>query len=120
MFSPGQAWGWAWRALPVLLLLGLVFFQTASVLEGALSAIPGLDQSLLRGASLFGSVAGVTGSTGNPLVGLGVDVVGSFLPFNWGSLTGMAAMAAIGLLYLSWLASWWVRQHENLEGLQDL
>jgi anti-sigma factor RsiW len=120
MFSPQQALGWAWRAVPVLLLLGLVFFQTVSVLEGVLSAIPEVEQSLLKGVSLFGSVPGVSASTGSPLVGLGVDMVESFIPFNWGVLTSVAVMAAIGLLYLSWLASWWVRQHEKLEGLQDL
>lgn len=118
-FGLQQALGWAWRAAPLALLLALVMVYTLTSLATALAAVPGVELAARQGAAALSLAPPLADLAGDPLVGLGVDVIGWFFPLHWSGLTGLAAMAAIGLLYLAWLASWWVRE-VNPKGFTNL
>jgi predicted anti-sigma-YlaC factor YlaD len=45
-----------------------------------------------------------------------LQLLGRGGPFGWGTMLHLVSLVVIGLLYWSWLASWWARrQHESLE-----
>jgi hypothetical protein len=40
-------------------------------------------------------------------------LIGLFVPVQWNWITMLVAPVIIGLLYLSWLAGWWVMQQRE-------
>jgi hypothetical protein len=85
----------AWRLTPVILLGAWVFLQTVLIVVGILRVTLGL--------------------------GPGGELAAMFLSIEWGGLwqrvrLNLILPGVIGLLYWSWLASWWVsRQRRNHE-----
>jgi len=53
------------------------------------------------------------GTSLNDLAPIGLPALDSVLSTNWSSVLYLGLMAVIGLLYWSWLATWWVRQHHR-------
>jgi anti-sigma factor RsiW len=103
--------GAAWNAVPLALLAGLVFIEAATLLSTVLMVIPSVSvtlESSLASSSMFASWLRLPAPL-NDLVGL----LGFLAPFRWNWITALVAPVAIGLLYLSWLAGWWVMQHHN-------
>jgi hypothetical protein len=49
----------------------------------------------------------------NTLSPVGLPILDRLPSIGWGLVLYLGLMAMIGLLYLSWLATWWVRQHHR-------
>ena len=115
-----------WRLAPVGLLGAWVFVQTvfivARVIMGTLWA--GLEGDLVAGwlpAAQPGlSLAKLLSSSGASLNDVGhtaLRLLGNGGPLGWGVALNVVSLTVIGLLYWSWLASWWARrQHHNENG----
>lgn len=104
------AWGQvAFNAVPLALLAALVFIEIVAALSSLVTLVPGLEP--------------VVGSVASPLQGLLalpapydglVSLAGWLTPFQWNWITIVVAPIVIGLLYLSWLAGWWVLQQKEV------
>jgi len=76
-----------------------------------LMLIPGFSAELnssLGSTSLFSAWLQLPAPV-DDLVGL----LGFLTPLSWSWITALVAPIAIGLLYVSWLAGWWVMQHND-------
>jgi hypothetical protein len=116
-----------WRLAPVGLLGAWVFVHAAllvsSIVLGALELGIGSDVAAwLLPASRQGSWL----STALNLSSLNLEDLGQMTsqlwgnggPLGWGLMLNLASVVMIGLLYWSWLASWWVRrQRKNGEAI---
>jgi len=114
-----------WQLVPVGLLGAWTFahavFIVAGVLLFALRLGVGGDlvallpytapQSTWLGEALSLSDAGLS-DVGR----IALQLLGRGGPLGWGTMLYLVSLVVIGLLYWSWLASWWARrQHEKLE-----
>jgi anti-sigma factor RsiW len=120
----------SWRMVPVGLLFALAFVQTvfmmAALLQAALSLGVGGDVA----ATLFPSSAGgvplenVFTLSQASLVDASRVVVGlaeSGTALAWLPVVYLLLVVVIGILYWSWLASWWVRRrHQQLTASKGL
>jgi anti-sigma factor RsiW len=109
-----------WRLVPVGLLGAWVFVQaallTSSAVMGALRLGIGSDVAAqLLPASRQGSWLANTLSLSSVNLGdlwqIAPQLLNNGGPLGWGITLNLVALAVIGLLYLSWLASWWARRH---------
>jgi len=93
----------SWQFFPVALLLALAFVQTVSTLSSIVGVIPGANQILANRATLL---------PGSPILSIEVsdlfNILGVFNPLGWNLFTGIAAVLVINLVYVCWLAGWWV------------
>jgi len=114
----------AWRMAPAGLLLSLAFVQTVFILAGVLRAALSLGLGGDVAALLFPSAAGGT-SFGDVLslspaslagaLQMVVGLVRGGTALAWLPVLYLLCLVVIGMLYWSWLASWWVRRrHEQL------
>ena len=94
-----------WLAVPVLLLMASAFIQSAAVISEVLGAVPGYHQSFLEQLSLTQASFGLP--VGEPWKALLINA-GWFNILGWNWLAGQAALIALSLLYLAWLAGWLV------------
>lgn len=97
----------AWRLIPALLLLGWVFVRTVLLVSSLLGIVPGARQALLVGPVGGGRLPAPAGE----LLGLAAG----WYPLRWDFPAGLGLLALIGLLYLGWLAGWWVRRRREQE-----
>ncbi len=111
-----------WRLIPVGLLCAWVFVQavflTSRVVLGALELGLGSDvAATLLPASQQGSwldeVLSLSSANLSNLSQIALQLFKSGGPLGWGATLNLVAMLVIGLLYLSWLASWWARRHHK-------
>ncbi|MBN2392003.1 MAG: zf-HC2 domain-containing protein [Anaerolineae bacterium] len=112
-----------WRLIPVGLLGALAFVQTVFVVASALlmtqnfPATAGLFSSILPPVSSSSWLTGLQCFAGKGL-GDWLEIVRCaaryIAPLEWPIMLSAILFAGIGLLYLSWLASWWVR-HNRIE-----
>ncbi len=107
--STRQALRLTWIATPVLLMLAWVFIQSTLWVSALVSFIPGASQALLVGAERPAALPFSLPPAAGELLSfaLPLDLL------NWNILTGLALLLVIGLLYLGWLAGWWVRTRQN-------
>jgi hypothetical protein len=111
-----------WRAVPAGLLGAWAFVQTVFIVGGVVfSAIRmGLADDL--GAPFL--LSSQSGLWLNQLLRLSdpspsdvgriiFDVLSSGGPLGWGVTLSLVLLVVIGLLYWSWLASWWVRRQRH-------
>jgi len=111
----------AWRALPfglagllavgqaVLTVSGLVWLSLrAGVLDSALLAV--FSANVAPSSGLTGAIGSALANNLSDTAGL---VLGAISPLAWIGLGYFAALCGIGLLYWSWLASWWLRRRRN-------
>ena len=120
----------SWRMVPVGLLFALAFVQTvflmAAVLQVALSLGVGGDVAAALFPSSPGGVpsADVFTLSQASLVdafGLVVGFVQSGTGLAWLPVLYLLLVVVIGMLYWSWLASWWVRRrHQQLAASNGL
>lgn len=111
-----QAQKWlyrAWQFAPVALLLAWAFLYTVSILSNLLLILPGGVQTVQQQVSPLVSALKLPWlaefePAGPQVDGLGL-LLGSFDILDWNWLTSLIALAAIGLLYLGWLATWLAR-----------
>jgi anti-sigma factor RsiW len=104
----------AWTfAHAVFIVAGAVLFALRLGLGGDLVAwLPQTaHQSTWLGEALSLSNAGLS-DVGR----IALQLLGRGGPLGWGTMLHLVSLVVIGLLYWSWLASWWARrQHEKLE-----
>lgn len=107
--SPAKALYFGWLLVPLFLFIALTFLQATFILSFILPFFPGLNQALLAHTAIWPSLSTTlpTGISGL----LGLFGINNILDWNW--LTSLLALGCIGLLYLGWLASWWVRTQAN-------
>jgi len=114
----------AWRMAPAGLLLSLAFVQTvfilAGVLRAALSLGLGGDVAALLfpsagGGTSFGDVLSLSPASLAGALQMVVGLVRGGTALAWLPVLYLLCLVVIGMLYWSWLASWWVRRrHEQL------
>lgn len=110
--------GWQW--VPVGLLATWVFVQTTFIVSGvinwALRFIPGMEQftgflqSDSQAESIFAAASNLTGAGFTEIGQFGLDFLRGGGPLGWAVTLNLGLTIIIGLLYLSWLASWWVQK----------
>lgn len=101
----GQVLQLGWLLIPVGLCLAVVFFETLFVISLLVQFIPGLKE-MVTSQVAFLPILSLT--LPEPVSGL-LNLFGFFNVFEWNWLTGLLGLGSISLLYLGWLASWWVR-----------
>ncbi|HEY73787.1 MAG: hypothetical protein DRJ03_12830 [Chloroflexi bacterium] len=113
-----------WRLVPVGLLGAWAFVQAVFIVSGvALRALQmglGGDAAaqLLPASQQALSLTELLSSSGASLSDVGqtaLRLLGDGGPLGWGVMLNLASLAVIGLLYWSWLASWWARRQHHSE-----
>jgi anti-sigma factor RsiW len=102
-----------WQFIPVVLLLAWVFLQTVSLLGNLVELTPGVEAAVQQTLS---PMTGITGISAGTLVSLGQESLswlGFFTILDWNWFTSLSLSLCIGLLYIGWLASLWVRTQSN-------
>jgi anti-sigma factor RsiW len=99
-----------WRLAPVGLLGAYAILQAVFIVTAIVMLALRLGGEPARQSAAWFNRLG-TGL--NDLAPIGLPVLDSVLSINWGVVLYMGLMAVIGLLYWSWLATWWVRQHQR-------
>lgn len=113
-----------WRLVPVGLFGAWAFVEAAlwvsSVLLGALRL--GIGSDLVAGllpasqGSWWTETLSLSSANLSDLGQIALQLWNNGGPLGWGITLNLVASMVIGLLYLSWLASWWARsQHKNGE-----
>ena len=97
-----------WMLIPVGLCLAITFLETLFMISLLVQFIPGLKEMV---AGQVGFLPVLSLSLPEPLSGL-LNLFGFFDLFQWSWLTGLLGLASISILYLGWLASWWVRHQD--------
>jgi len=92
-----------WQFFPVVLLLALAFVQAVFTLASIVGVIPGADQILASRAAFLPELPMLPAQLSDLL-----NLLGVFNSLDWNLFTGMAALLVISLVYVCWLASWWV------------
>ena len=108
-----------WQLAPVGLLGAWAFVQTVLVVAGVLSAAVRAGVGGEVAAGMLGisqgvpaepGFAGLSGAGLNDLGAVALKVLRSGGPLGWGPTLVVALLILIGVLYWSWLASWWARR----------
>ena len=109
-----------WRLIPVGLLGAWAFVQTVFIVVSGIlmaqnfPATAGLFSSILPPVSGSSWLTGLQCFAGKGL-GDWLEIVRcaaqSIAPLEWPIMLSAILFAGIGLLYLSWLASWWIRHN---------
>lgn len=114
--------GFGWRLAPAALLGAWVFVQSVLYLSNVLTR--GLQFNLwgeefavlippLSGSSWLNSLLGLSDPMLSDLLSVFREMIGSGGPLGWGFTLNLLVSVLIGLLYWSWLASWWAyRRHQ--------
>lgn len=98
-----------WYLVPILLLLGGVFLLTTILLGGLAAWFPGIQN--LPGAVPLPVLYDFSGSQWIK------DLLEWLTPFGWLNLnwlSGLIGLALVALLYVCWLAAWWVHSRNDL------
>ncbi len=117
-----------WRLVPLGLLGAWAFVQAESIVVGVvLTALrmglggnvaaellpvsrPGLSLTELLSSS---------GASLSDVAQIALQLLSNGGPLGWGVTLNLVSLVVIGLLYWSWLASWWVRRRREEHGFQD-
>jgi predicted anti-sigma-YlaC factor YlaD len=113
-----------WRLVPLGLLGTWAFVQTVFVVAGvvlvalrmglggdvAAGLLPAAQQGLWPSA-----IFSLSGASLNDVDRMMLRLLSHGGPLGWGIMLNLIALVVIGLLYWSWLVSWWARrQHRQL------
>ena len=110
----------SWQWIPVGLLGAWVFIQTtfimSSILMWVLRLVPGIGEVAdflptgSRGPLLLGDISHLAGAEWTEFGRFGLEILRGGGPLGWGVTLNLILTIILGLLYLSWLASWWVQK----------
>jgi hypothetical protein len=114
-----RVFNFGWRAAPVGILGIWAFVQSLLIVSGILfllmrfgfnlEPLTGLLSPPSEGLSL-GMFFSFEGESIGELGRTALEILGNGGPLGWGPMLYIALMLILGLLYCSWMASWWVRQ----------
>ncbi len=105
-----------WRLAPVGLFGAYAILQAVFIVTGVvMDALRVGGDPARQSAAWFNSL----GTGLNDLTPIGLPALDSVLPVNWSVMLYLGLIAVIGLLYWSWLATWWVRQHQRPRASQE-
>ena len=111
-----------WRLVPVGLLGAYVFVQTVFVVAGVvLGALQmGLGEDVAAGLlpaaqqePWLTEVFNLSGAGLNDVGRIVLQLLSNGGPLSWGVTLNLVSLVVIGLLYWSWLASWWARRQRR-------
>lgn len=94
-----------WQAIPVGLLLTIIFIQIAFMLGNATQFIPGGKEMLL--GSLPGLPGGITLSDSAQMI---IELFRIYYLPAWDWITGIIATFIISITYIAWMVIWWGQQ----------
>lgn len=100
-----------WISIPLVLLAAFVFIQAIAWISNIFALFPGADQLFVD--SITGSNVGfhlipwLQTLIDGAMIWFGVDWI-----FQWNLITYIFSMIIIGILYLLWLAGWFVRNDQ--------
>jgi anti-sigma factor RsiW len=117
-----------WRLVPLGLLGAWAFVQTVFVVAGVVLAAlrmglggdvaAGLLPAAQQGLGLA-SIFSLSGAGLKDVSRAMLRLLGNGGPLGWGVTLNLVLSVVIGLLYWSWLASWWARrQHRQLRSAE--
>ncbi|NIN63254.1 MAG: hypothetical protein GTO63_00765 [Anaerolineae bacterium] len=126
--APQRAMEMGWRLVPVGLLGALAFVQSTFIVTwvvrvalwmgwGGSFAARWLPVS--RGEWLVSELLSLPGASLAEAAGVILRFLGNGGPLGWSSTLYLVLLVLIGLLYWSWLASWWVRRQPHRLGVRD-
>jgi anti-sigma factor RsiW len=118
-----------WQLTPVGLLGTWVFVQAVFIVAGVLllalrlglgsdlvaGLLPAAQQGTWLPEALSLSSAGARSETFAQLGRMVLHLLGHGGPLGWGFTLNVVSLVVIGLLYWSWLASWWARRQPHNE-----
>ncbi len=113
-----------WRLAPLGLLGAWAFIQAAFVVAGVVLAalrmgLGGDVAAWLLPASQqepwLADVLNLSGAGLNDLGWVVLQLLSDGGPLGWGVTLNLGSLVVIGLLYWSWLASWWVRRRARTQ-----
>jgi hypothetical protein len=113
-----------WRLVPLGLLGAWAFVQAVFAVAGGVlvalrmglggDVVAGLLPVSQQGLSLS-EILSLSGASLGDVGRMMLRLLGNGGPLGWGVTLNLVSLAVIGLLYWSWLASWWARrQHRQL------
>jgi len=111
-----------WRLAPFGVLTAWAFIQAvfivSTVIMVGLQVIPGAEQ-IVELLPMDGSSPSVMttfeGMNATSMRSFSRELIGNGGPLGWSFLLNVAFTLLIGLLYISWLASWWIRNTNGNE-----
>ena len=116
----------SWRMVPVGLLFTLAFVQTAFTIAGVLQVALSLGLGGEVGALIFPGagvsfpdVFSLSQASLATAVGSAVELILAGGALAWLPLSYLTALLVIGVLYWSWLATWWARRRHQLIAASD-
>lgn len=121
--APQRAMEIGWRLVPVGLLGALAFVQTVFILAGVVQAAQwmGLGGDFAarwlpapQGGLWVSQLFSLSGDSLTEVAVAMLQFVRSGGPLGWTMTLYLVLLVVIGLLYWSWLASWWIRQRRSL------
>jgi len=118
-----------WQLAPLGLLGAWVFVQAVFTMAGAVlialrmglggDVVAGLLPASQQGPSLS-EIFSLSGASLGDVGQIVLQLLSIRAPLGWGFTLNLVSLVVIGLLYWSWLASWWARrQHRQLQVQQE-
>jgi hypothetical protein len=117
-----RVFNFGWQAAPVGILSVWAFVQSLLIVSGIIFLLMRLGINLEPMVNLLAPPSGglnlgmFFGFEGESLGELGraaVEILINGGPLGWGPMFYLALILILGLLYCSWMASWWVRDREK-------
>lgn len=126
--APQRALEMGWRLVPAGLLGAWAFVQTVFIVAGVVQAagwmglggdfaarwLPASQGGLWLSALFSLSDASLSG-----VAGIMLQLLRNGGPLGWTVTSYLLLLVVIGLLYWSWLASWWVRRQRHQVGVRN-
>ena len=118
----------SWRMVPVGLLFALAFVQTAFILAGIVQWALGMGLGgevaarLLpsgQGGLWLGELFTLSGASVSDIVLMILELPSRGGPLGWTTTLYVISLVIIGVLFWSWLASWWVRYGRRQPGFDN-
>jgi len=119
-----RVFNFGWQAAPVGILSVWAFVQSLLIVSGIIFLLMRLGVNLEPMTNLLappsgglnlGMFFGFEGESISELGRTAVEILGVGGPLGWGPMFYLALMLILGLLYCSWMASWWVRHRQKQE-----
>ncbi len=117
-----RVFNFGWQAAPVGILSVWAFVQSLLIVSGIIFLLMRLGINLEPMANLLappseglnlGMFFGFEGESLGELGRTAVEILINGGPLGWGPMFYLALILILGLLYCSWMASWWVRDREK-------